>query len=248
VPDATQKQWEGLAAAYLESPTHARGEDLETLMSFADPKPDEVALDVGCGVGHTLRRLAAKVRLAVGVDATRGMLEGARTLLAREGVTNATLVVTAAETLPFLDASFDLATCRLAAHHFTDAAAAFREVHRVLRPGGRFVLSDNYAPDDEPLDRFINTLEATRDPSHVREHTVAGWRDLLEQAGFSVTDESRGTIHVETEPWLVRSRTPDDAARRAREMLRGAPPPTRAAFGIDEHGFDLLKVVLRMVR
>ena len=248
MPDATQKQWEGLAAAYLESPTHARGEDLDTLIAFADPKPGEVALDLGCGVGHTLRRLAAKVRLAVGADATPGMLKGAETLLAREGVTNATLVVTAAESLPFLDASFDLVTCRLAAHHFSDAAAAFREVHRVLRPSGRFVLSDNYAPDDESLDRFINTLEATRDPSHVREHTVTGWRDLLEQAGFRVTDESRGTIHIETEPWLARSRTPDAAARRAREMLRGAPAPTRAAFGISERGFDLLKVVLRAVR
>ncbi|HYK97825.1 MAG TPA: class I SAM-dependent methyltransferase, partial [Candidatus Acidoferrales bacterium] len=61
---------------------------------------------------------------------------GARTLLAREGVTNATLVLTAAESLPFLDASFDVATCRLAAHHFSDAAA--RPSHCFCVPSGTF--------------------------------------------------------------------------------------------------------------
>ena len=246
--DETRRQWGPLAQAYLDSPTHASGEDLDTLLAFAAPSADDVALDLGCGVGHTLRRLASRVRLAVGADATSGMLEGARTLLARDQITNAILIATPAETLPFLDATFDVVTCRLAAHHFRDVNKAFREVHRVLRPGGRFVLSDNYAPDDEALDRFINTLEATRDPTHVREHTVSGWRDLLAQAGFEVTDESRGTVHIETEPWLRRSRTPEVEARRAREMLRAAPKPTVAAFGIDEQGFDLLKVVLREIR
>ncbi|TMC55636.1 MAG: class I SAM-dependent methyltransferase [Chloroflexi bacterium] len=218
------------------------------MLAFADPIAHEIALDLGCGVGHTLRRVATRVRLAVGVDPTPGMLEGARTLLARESVTNAVLVTSPAEALPFLESTFDIATCRLAAHHFADVAKAFREVHRVLRPGGRFVLSDNYAPDDEALDRFINTLEGTRDRTHVREHTIAGWRGLLEQSGFDVTDESRGTVHIETEPWLARSRTREADARRAREMLRGAPKPTIDAFGIDERGFDLLKVVLRATR
>lgn len=246
--DQTRKQWGPLADLYIDSPTHARGEDLDTIVEWAAAKPDDVALDLGCGVGHTLRRIAPLVRLAIGADATAGMLEGARTVLTRASIGNALLVVTPAETLPFLDGSFDVVTCRLAAHHFLDAGAAFREVHRVLRPGGRFVLSDNYAPDDETLDRFINTLEVTRDHTHVRAHTIAGWRELLEQAGFGVTDESRGAFRVEIEPWLARTRTPEPRATQAREMLRGASKPAIGAFRIDATGFDLLKVVLRAVR
>ena len=246
--DATRKQWSSLAEAYLASPTHASGEDLDWLLELAAPDATEVALDVGTGVGHVLKRLASRTRLAVGADATPGMLEGARKQLEREKITNAVIVITAAEQLPFLDASFDLVTCRLAAHHFRDVHAAFREIHRVLRPGGRFVLSDNYAPDDEALDRFINTLETLRDATHVREHTVTGWRRVLEDAGLAVTDERRGTIHLETEPWLARSRTPDERAAKVRDMLRTAARAPRDTFGIDDRGFDLLKVVLRATR
>ncbi len=78
--DETRRQWGPLASYYLDSPVHAQGEDLETIITYAQPRPEETALDLGCGVGHTLRRLAARVHLAVGADATGGMLEGARTL------------------------------------------------------------------------------------------------------------------------------------------------------------------------
>lgn len=242
--EAVRKQFGPAAEAYLASAVHAQGEDLGNVLAFLDPKPDQTVLDLGCGVGHTLRRVAPKVRHAVGADATAGMLEGARSLMEQERIGNVTLVVTAAESLPFLDASFEGVTCRLAAHHFSDVARAFAEVARVLRPGGRFVLSDNYAPDDATLDGWINELEATRDPSHVREHTIREWRTLLERAGFHVRDEARSVTPLDVEPWLARSRTPEREARRVREMLRSATPTAREAFAIGDGAFQLLKVVL----
>jgi ubiquinone/menaquinone biosynthesis C-methylase UbiE len=246
--DRVRTQFGPAAEAYLASAVHAQGEDLMRLLELLAPQATDTVLDLGCGVGHTLRRVAPRVRLAVGADATAGMLEGARSLMSTEGIGNVALIVTAAESLPFLDAWFDGVTCRLAAHHFTDVSRAFGEVARVLRPGGRFILSDNYAPDDGDLDRFINALEVTRDPSHVRENTVAEWRALLERAGFRVTAEERSTTVLETEPWLARSRTPEPEARRVREMLRDSPDAARRAFAIRDDGFSLLKVVLRAER
>ena len=74
-----------------------------------------------------------------------------------------------AETFPYSEASFDLVTCRVAAHHFSDRDAFVREVTRVLKPGGHFLLIDGSIPDGEPVaEEWIHEVEKLRDPSHGR--------------------------------------------------------------------------------
>jgi SAM-dependent methyltransferase len=242
VKDA-RAQFGKTAAAYVTSATHASGADLERLIAVAAPLPGERALDLGCGVGHTLRRIAPLVAFAVGADATFEMMQAGRDSVVT--APNAAFAQSDANALPFADASFDLATCRLAAHHFTDVAAAFRDVRRVLRPGGRFVLVDNYAPDDPSLDTFINEVEKLRDASHVRNHTIAGWREQLEDAGLRTSVESDlMTTKITTEGWLERSQTPQDRAAEVRRRLREAPAAARDAFQITDTTFAVPKVVI----
>ncbi|HET9808983.1 MAG TPA: class I SAM-dependent methyltransferase [Candidatus Limnocylindria bacterium] len=231
------------AAAYVSSATHASGEDLERLLVVAAPRSGERALDLGCGVGHTLRRVAPLVSFAVGADATLEMIQAGRASVV--SAPNAAFIQSDAGALPFADATFDVVTCRLAAHHFHDAASAFREVARVLRAGGRFVLVDNYAPDDPALDTFINELETLRDASHVRNHTVAGWRALLDAAGFRTGSESDlMTTKITTEAWLERSQTPTDRASEVRRRLGDASSDARDAFHITDTTFAVPKVVI----
>lgn len=231
------------AAAYVSSASHASGEDLERLIAVAAPKMGERALDLGCGVGHTLRRIAPLVAFAVGADATFEMMQAGRTSVV--SAPNAAFVQTDASALPFADASFDLATCRLAAHHFSDVPSAFREAARVLRGGGRFVLVDNYAPDDPVLDTFINEVETLRDASHVRNYTLARWRALLEAAGLRTSDQTDlMTTKLTTEAWLERSQTPADHAAEVRRRLRDASPEAIATFHITETTFSVPKVVI----
>ena len=231
------------AAAYVSSATHASGEDLERLIAVAAPRSHERGLDLGCGVGHTLRRIAPLVAFVVGADATLEMMQAGRASVVT--ASNAAFAQSDAAALPFPDATFDLVTCRLAAHHFTDAAGAFREVARVLRPGGRFVLVDNYGPDDPALDAFLNELEKLRDASHVRNHTIAGWLALLEDAGLRTAVESDLlTTKITTEGWLERSQTPADRAEEVRRRLREAPAAAVTAFRITETTFAVPKVVL----
>src|SRR5206468_10185503 len=81
-----QKQFGRTAAAYVESPSHARGEDLDRIVALAAEHGGERVVDVGTGVGHTLRRVAPIFRTAVGVDATREMLDAGLGRLAGGGV------------------------------------------------------------------------------------------------------------------------------------------------------------------
>jgi SAM-dependent methyltransferase len=240
-----QRQFGRTAAAYVESATHARGEDLDRIVALATEHGGARLVDVGTGVGHTLRRVAPSFVSAIGVDATREMLEAGRGVLAGAGVANAILVQADATALPIGSGFVDVVTSRLAAHHFADAAAAFREIARILRRGGLFVLVDNFAPDDAALDAFINELETLRDASHVRNHTVQGWRDLLERAGLKTTvDSDIAVTKLTTENWLERSQTPPDRAEEVRRRLGTAAPAAVEAFQITPTTFAVRKLIL----
>jgi len=100
-------------------------------------------LDVGCGSGRLLRAARArwpKARL-VGVDPSEGMIAAGRHL------TRAELHLAGAEAIPLPDGSIDLVVSTIAFHHWADPARGLREISRVLRPGGGFVLIDNIGPD-----------------------------------------------------------------------------------------------------
>jgi SAM-dependent methyltransferase len=240
-----QRQFGRTAAAYVDSATHARGEDLERVVALAREHGGERLVDVGTGVGHTLRRLAPSFRTAVGIDATREMLDAGVSLLSDGGVANAVLVQADATALPIGSAVADVVTSRLAAHHFADAPGAFREIARILRPGGLFVLVDNFAPDDRELDRFINELERLRDPSHVRNHTIRGWREEVERVGLRTAIESDvGVTRLETDGWLARSQTPPERAAEVRRRLGAAAPAAVEAFGITPTTFMVRKLIL----
>ena len=129
------------AASYVVSTTHSAGQDLQRLVEIGEWDGRQHALDIATGGGHTARAIAPYVARVMVTDLTQRMLETAREFLLSQGINNAEFQVADAEQLPFADASFDRVTCRLAAHHFPDAARAVREAARVLKPGGALIAS-----------------------------------------------------------------------------------------------------------
>jgi SAM-dependent methyltransferase len=128
---------------------------------FAGLEPGR-ALDAACGTGRQAAALAELGHDVVGVDASPAMLEKAR---AR--VPEADFRIGELAALPFETDSFDLAVCSLALTHLEDPAPAIAELARVVRPGGRIVLSDVH-----PY-----------------------WVALGAQAAFRDVDDRRGYIH-----------------------------------------------------
>jgi SAM-dependent methyltransferase len=114
----------------------------EQLLAVAAIGPHERVLDVGCGTGQTTRDAAraAPAGSALGVDLSSRMLAFARQRAADESLTNATFEQADAQIHPFAAGAFDVAISRTAAMFFGDHAAAFANIGRALRPGGRLAL------------------------------------------------------------------------------------------------------------
>ncbi|BDA44180.1 Methyltransferase-like protein 7B [Coccomyxa sp. Obi] len=114
-------------------------------------------LDVGAG---TLPNAKYFQDMAVtAVDPNQEMWPYARASAARHGVRSLTLVNGVAESLPFADGSFDRAVCTLVLCSVTDVEAAVRELHRVLKPGGKLLFLEHVAAGQErPLLRLSQTL------------------------------------------------------------------------------------------
>src|SRR2546425_10409284 len=89
--DPVQRQFGRTAAAYVESATHARGEDLDRIVALATEHGGKRLVDVGTGVGHTPRRGAPSFSAAIGGRATWGMLAAGRSGPAGAGRPHASL-------------------------------------------------------------------------------------------------------------------------------------------------------------
>jgi 2-polyprenyl-3-methyl-5-hydroxy-6-metoxy-1,4-benzoquinol methylase len=93
-------------------------------------------LEVGCGMGTDLLQFARGGAVVTGVDLTARSIEISRQHLLVYGA-RGDFAISDCESLPFADASFDVVYSNGVLHHTPDTAAAVREVHRVLRPGGQ---------------------------------------------------------------------------------------------------------------
>lgn len=171
---------------YITSPSHARGADLDLLLAWAQPQPGWRVLDVATGGGHTALKFAPHVRQVVATDLTEKMLAAARDFLLGQQAGQFRFSLADAEALPFAGGSFDLVTCRIAAHHFPNPPRFVQETARVARPGGLVLIQDQLMPDDSQARNSVNDFERYRDPSHHQALSLGEWRSILAACGLEV--------------------------------------------------------------
>ena len=245
--ERVRAQFGAVAAAYVTSAGHAGGDDLERLLAWGRALRPGRVLDVATGAGHTARAFAALGARVTAFDLTEPMLRTARGFLTGAGVDDVSFVAGDVEALPFRPGSFDVVTCRIAAHHFANVGAAVRQIAAVVRPGGSLLLQDILGHDDARAAAFITEVERRRDPTHVRSYRAAEWKALLRGAGLTVIDEAVVEKGRPWEEWTTRTRMTADARAALEAFVRAAPDASRAAFDFRLDGGRIESFTDRMI-
>ena len=186
---------------------------------------DMIVLDVACGAAHASDPIAPLVRQVVGIDLTPALLRVGAQRLREAGVSNVLLQEANAESLPFLDESFDVVFCRSSLHHFADPQQAVSEMVRVCRMGGRVVLVDLVAPDAGERDLFDH-VHRLLDPSHVRTLLEGELAQLLPGGIDALAYADTSTMRLPIDIAFTEQSDRDAVLQLLRADLRGEGPRT----------------------
>ena len=149
------------------------------MTGLLDPQPGERIVDLGCGTGDALAMIADRWEAdLVGIDSSVGGLRvAARTLHARQGGSRLLVRADLSESVPLAEASVDRALCHNVLEFLADPDAFIDEVYRVVRPGGRFVLSH---ADYDTLVFACEDLQLTRRLVRAYCDTQQAWMDSVD--------------------------------------------------------------------
>ena len=141
-------------------------------------------LDVGCGTGWAVRRVAEKRNgnsRFVGVDISHLIVRKAVEHSA--GGKHVEFGQSDAENLPFPDLSFDTVICTNSFHHYLHPVAVLRDIRRIVKPQGRMHILDVTA--DDHLIRWMDERTRRKEKEHVRFYGTMDYAGMILQSGLS---------------------------------------------------------------
>jgi len=183
-------------------------------IDYSEASEGEICVDLGSGRGTDVLRLAESVGkhgFVFGIDISERMLQKARNTADRFGITNVEFIYSSLEKINLADGIADLVISNCTINHSSDKQTVWDEVFRILRKGGRFVVSDIYSVNPIPE-------EYKNDPVAVSECWAGSvtryeYLEQLRKAGFSslqVIEESapyeKGKIIVSS--WTISGQKP----------------------------------------
>lgn len=186
VAEYERNTWNRCAEDYVDTFAGITGETVPLLMEAARIRPGSQVLEIGSGPGHVADMLVQAGASVAGVDFSSKMVEVAQSRYPAIAFKQAD-----AEQLPFDADSFDAVVANFVVHHLARPEKVFREVNRVLKPGGRFAFAVWGAPEEQSsIGAFFGAVMAHHDLEELPHGPLFGvtersvYEPLLSQAGL----------------------------------------------------------------
>lgn len=231
-----QQQYQEKSEAYLHSTVHAQGVEFAKMQSVIAQYPHAQVLDLGCGGGHVTYHVATVAEHVTAYDLCAEMVELVMQQAQQKSLHNVHGKVGAAEQLDFPDQSFDVVVSRYSAHHWHNLGQAMQEIYRVLKPHGTVIFFDVIGSADPILDTFLQTIEMIRDPSHVRDYSLAEWTRIAEYHGFRIEAIEKQSLDLDFQTWVTRMQTPAASVATIRELQQKVSDQVRDYYQIQVDG------------
>ena len=161
----------------------------------------ENALDLGTGNGFTTFTLAKHFKEVISIDTNSKTLTLVEKKARENGVKNVQFKTMDAHDLQFADEHFDVITCRAAIHHFEDGDKVIKEVYRVLKQNGIFVIMDFCF--SELAKESLAILSKIREDDFKRYYTFHEYLDLLDNNGFEIISMQTYTLPRSIAEWTA---------------------------------------------
>lgn len=155
-------------------------------IAFLNITPGECILDLGCGAGNDTidaAKLAGPEGMSYGLDITDAMIAKAASMAVTRGLSNAKFIHGDIEQLPFEDATFDAIMSNCVINHARDKKQVYKEIFRVLKKGGRFVISD--AVSKLPLPEHVKNDPEAWAQCYGGAVTEKEYLDCIHESGFA---------------------------------------------------------------
>jgi ubiquinone/menaquinone biosynthesis C-methylase UbiE len=197
-------------AKWRASSTGAITEQLQRrlILSLLGDVGGREVLDIGCGDDDLAIELRRRGAIVTGIDASAEMIDAARARAKREGV-QVEFCVGAGESIPFATERFDAVVAMTILCFVTDADPVFREIARVLRPGGRLVIGELGKWSLWAVTRRLRAWFGSALWRRGRFRTSGELRRLAERAGLSA-GPVQGAIYYPRWQWAARAMAPWD--------------------------------------
>ena len=195
IHEIVKRQFDKQAQKFSDWSVTKNIEYQKAYFEFCEITSQDTFLDFACGTGEYAIFAAPQVKIAHGVDISKGMIKIAQEQAAKQNVNNISFSCHPVEQTPYEDGSFSIVICRSAFHHFNDYTIIFDEMIRCCHPGGRISIQDIVAYSNKKVDNFFEKFERAVDESHQRTLNKEFIQSLYDNRKIKI----RKTFEIEVE-------------------------------------------------